>query len=163
MAGSATRAALARIAAALPLERRARRVPDYNLHLTLHFIGNVALDVADCLRDAARNADGDGFELAIDGVGYFSRPRVGWLGPGEIPDALRRLHAELGHELTHCGYVPEAREFSPHVTVARKLGKPLVADGFEPLHWKVDNFALVESRSCDSGVRYEVLESYPLA
>lgn len=158
----ATRAGLARIAAALPLERRARRVPEHNLHLTLHFIGNVALDAADCMRQAARSVGGEGFELAIDGVGHFRRARVGWLGPAAIPAALRRLHADLGRELATCGYVPEARDFSPHITVARKLGQPLAGGGFEPLYWKVDNFALVESRACDSGVRYEVLESYPL-
>ena len=158
----ATRTGLARIAAALPLERRARRVPEYNLHLTLHFIGNVARDIADCMRQAARSVGGEGFELFIDDIGHFRRARVGWLGPAEIPAALRQLHADLGHELTLCGYVPEAREFSPHITVARKLSQPLADGGFEPLYWKVDNFALVESRSCDSGVRYEVLESYPL-
>ena len=75
---------------------------------------------------------------------------------------MRQLHAVLGRELAACGYVPETREFNPHVTVARKLAKPFDVSGFEPLHWKVDNFALVESRSCDAGVRYEVLESYPL-
>ena len=28
----------------IPVERPARRVPQYNLHLTLHFIGNVYFD-----------------------------------------------------------------------------------------------------------------------
>ena len=157
-----TRAGLARLAARVPLTGRARRVPEYNLHLTLHFIGNVARDSADCMRRAARAVQGERFELAIDGVGHFGRARVGWLGPSVIPAALRQLHAGLGRELARCGYVAEARDFSPHVTVARKLNKPFEIGAFEALRWKVDNFALVESRSGDSGVRYEVLQTYPL-
>jgi 2'-5' RNA ligase len=33
---------------------------------------------------------------------------------------------------------------------------------FEPLRWKVDHFVLIESRAVDGGVKYEVIEAYPL-
>lgn len=158
----ATRARLASIAAQIPLARPARRVPDCNLHLTLHFIGNVDRGDADCMRQRARTVGGEAFEFAIDRYGHFGRARVGWLGCTRVPGALSGLHERLGRGLRDCGYRPEARAFRAHVTVARKLGRMPDAPAFEPLVWKVDNFALVVSRAAESGVRYEVVETYPL-
>ncbi len=160
---AATRAGLARRARLLPVERPARRVPDYNLHLTLHFIGNVPFEQLACLQRQARRAEGEAFELVIDAHGHFRKARVAWLGPEILPDALLRLHADLGDRLQVCGYRPEARRYSPHVTVARKLTRAPALEAFEPLCWKVDNFVLVESRAVEAGVRYEVVETYPLA
>lgn len=157
-----TRAGLAERARLLRLERPARPVPDYNLHLTLHFIGNVDFEQLACLQQRARRAEGEPFELTIDAHGYFRGARVAWLGPGDTPGALARLHAGLGDELSACGYRPEARRYSPHVTVARKLVRATAIEAFEPLRWKVDNFVLVESRAVETGVRYEVIETYPL-
>ncbi|TNF90457.1 MAG: RNA 2',3'-cyclic phosphodiesterase [Gammaproteobacteria bacterium] len=158
----ATRKQLARRARLIPLERPARRVPDYNLHMTLHFIGNVFFDEMACLQRQARQVSGKGFELVVDSHGHFRKPRVAWLGLNELPTALERLHCELGRQLQPCGYQPETRRYHPHVTVARKMNRAADIKDFEPLHWKVDNFVLVESREADNGVRYEVIESYPL-
>jgi 2'-5' RNA ligase len=159
---AAVRASLAATAAQLPLARPARLVPDYNLHLTLHFIGNVGRADADCMRQRARAVGGEAFELAIDRYGYFGGARVGWLGCTGTPDALFDLHQRLGQELRDCGYRPEAHAYRPHVTVARKLDRLPDAPPFEPLPWKVDNFVLVESRAAGNGARYEVVETYPL-
>ncbi|HKJ51802.1 MAG TPA: RNA 2',3'-cyclic phosphodiesterase [Gammaproteobacteria bacterium] len=160
---AATRARLAAIAARIPLARPARRVPDYNLHLTLHFVGNVDPADADCMRRQARAVGGTAFELAIDSSGQFDRARVGWLGPERMPDALLNLHRELGLKLRTCGYQAEKRAYSPHVSVVRKLNRTVEAVAFDPLLWKVDNFVLVESRAVETGVRYQVVESYPLS
>ncbi|UCH41533.1 MAG: RNA 2',3'-cyclic phosphodiesterase, partial [Gammaproteobacteria bacterium] len=66
----ATRKQLVRRARLMPVERPARRVPDYNLHLTLHFIGNVAFDELACLQRQARQVSGKSFELVIDSHGH---------------------------------------------------------------------------------------------
>ncbi len=146
----------------LAIERPARRVPAYNLHLTLHFIGNVELERMACLQQAARAVSGRKFELVVDAQGYFPRPRVAWFGCAVVPPRLEQLHRDLGQQLQQCDYRPEARRFQPHVTVARKLGvEPAPAD-FAPLTWRVEEFVLVESRQIDNGVKYEVVESYPL-
>ncbi len=157
---AATRRALARVAAGLRLPRP---VPEYNLHLTLHFVGNLWLRDLDCMQTAARDLAADPFELVIDCQGFFARPRVGWLGCSEVPPALGELHAALGARLKPCGYRAEKRPYRPHVTVARKLTAPPRGAPFEPIGWKVDNFALIESRAVDGGVKYEVIETYPLA
>ncbi len=160
---ASTRRGLESRAAGLRLPRPARAVPEYNLHLTLHFIGNVLYQDLDCMQQAARSVVADRFELCIDCHGFFARPRVGWLGCSEVPAALHDLHAALGTSLKPCAYRVEKRPYQPHVTVARKLSAPPRAAPFEPLRWNVDNFVLIESRAVDGGVRYAVIETYPLS
>ena len=146
----------------LMLTPPARRVPDYNLHLTLHFIGNVLFDELACLQQQARQVEANRFELSVDGHGFFRQARVAWLGLERVPAALKQLHAELGERLQRCGYRAEVRPYHPHITVARKMNRAGNQPAFEPLRWKVDNFVLIESRATDTGVRYEVIETYPL-
>jgi 2'-5' RNA ligase len=144
------------------LARTARRVPATNLHLTLHFIGNVYFDDMACMRSQARLVDAAAFELDIDRQGSFRKPRVAWLGCSEIPDALLALHRQLGSCLQTCGYQPEARPYHPHVTVARKVESIGDTPGFAPLCWRVDSFALIEVQPLAKGVQYRVVESWPL-
>ena len=153
---------LSRTARMMTVESPGRRVPDHNLHLTLHFVGNVFFDELDCLQRAARQLVAPRFELAVDYHGYFPKPRVAWLGCSEVPEVLHTLHRQIGEYLQPCGYHPEKRRYSPHVTIARKIKTAPTMQSFEPLRWKVDNFVLIESRAVDDGVRYEVIETYPL-
>ena len=161
--GDAVRGRLARIAGSIPLQRPARRVPDHNLHLTLHFVGDVSFAERDCLREAADGVRGEAFDLVIDQAGFFARPRIGWLGCAEMPAALEQLHASLGRALRSCDYRPEKRPYRPHVTFARKLAHLPAMPEFEPLAWPVDEFALIESRAAGNGVKYAVIETYPFA
>lgn len=153
---------LASLARRMPVERPARRVPDYNLHLTLHFIGNVFFNELDCLQRQARKVSGAPFELWLDDHGFFRKARVGWLGCSDPPAELTRLHRDLGDRLRPCGYRIETRPYNPHLTVARKMNRHPAMTDFAAVRWKVDNFTLIESRAVDAGVRYEVIETYPL-
>ena len=157
-----TRGELQQRAMSLAIDRNARRVPEYNLHLTLHFIGNIHRTELDCLQQRAREVIAEPFELVIDDTGSFAKPRIAWLGCREIPPELDRLHADLGKGLRGCGFKPEKRRFSPHVTVARKITSPPSAADLEPLIWPVDGFALIESRQHENGVKYRPIDTYPL-
>lgn len=147
----------------IPIRHPARRVPDYNLHLTLHFIGNVYPDQLNCLRQQARQVTGPGFGLVIDIQGCFRQAQVAWLGCSELPAALLQLHRQLGQRLRRCDYRPESRAYNPHVTVARKIGALPEPAEFSALSWRVNNFVLIESRATDNGVKYQVVDTYPLA
>lgn len=159
----ALRDRLHRASKTIPVERPARRVPQYNLHLTLHFIGNVYFDQMACLQQQARLVKASAFEFNIDCQGYFKKPRVAWLGCSEMPTALRELHEQLGQRFQLCDYRPEARDYNPHVTVARKIDRIPARESFESISWAVENFALIEVRQIDNGVQYRVVETYPLA
>ena len=135
-------------------------VADYD-H-TSPFIGNVYFDQLACLQQQARLIEAEAFEFNIDTHGYFSKPRVAWLGCSEPPKALAELHRQLGQRLRHCDYQPEKRRYNSHVTVARKIQSLPEHESFESISWKVENFALVEVCQTASGVQYRVNETFPL-
>lgn len=156
------RCSLQDAADSIRLTTAARRVPTGNLHLTLHFIGNVYFDDMACMRRQACKVDAAAFQLNIDRQGFFRKPRVAWLGCSETPDALAALQQQLGARLQTCGYRPETRPYHPHITIARKVESSDDHADFAPLSWRVDNFALVEVQPGANGVQYRVVESWPL-
>ena len=153
---------LSAAAKGISIEPPMRPVPETNLHVTLHFIGNVTFDQMACLQQAARRVPFEAFELVIDSRGHFARPRVAWLGCSRLPPALTQLHERLGARLSECGYRVEKRRYHPHVTIIRKCRQAPAAAEFEPIKWPVSDFVLIESNSTDRGVKYEILERYPL-
>lgn len=139
-----------------------RRVPAANLHMTLHFIGNVYFNDMDCMRRCAGEVEAAAFELNIDSQGCFRKARVAWLGCRDVPDALLALQRKLGSRLQGCGFQPEARPYNPHITVARKCTSIDTDSRFKPLSWQVDKFALIEVQQAAKGVQYQLVESWPL-
>ena len=100
----------------------ARWTFDAGLHLTLQFLGEVAAGRVAAAREALSAVHGPPFEVAVEGLGAFpnkSRPRVLWAGVSRGADRLAELSAALGDALKAKGFVPEARAFSAHVTLAR--------------------------------------------
>ncbi len=141
---------------------KSRLVTNPNLHMTLHFVGNTSFEEMNCLDRQAKLAQGKLFELTLDYSGYFKKPQVLWFGSHTTPRALHDLQRNLGQHLQTCGYTPVSRSYSPHLTVARKIFEAPGAVSLEPISWQVNRFVLVNSISIPEGVRYEVVESYPL-
>ena len=141
---------------------KCRWVTNSNLHLTLHFVGNTSIAEMKCLDRQAREFDAEPFELTIDCSGYFKKPKVLWIGCQTAAEALYTLYGILGEQISQCAYTPETRPYSPHMTVARKFSEVPGTIPFESVLWQVNRFVLVESISVPGGVRYEVVESYPL-
>ena len=139
-----------------------RYVPAHNLHLTLHFIGNVPEDRVICMQEQATAVSAKPFEITLDNLGFFKKPRVSWFGCSMIPEELRLLHRRLGEKLANCGFQAEQRRYNPHVTIARKQLRGPTESTVPPMTWAVSEFVLIESVAVDGGVRYEVLSRYPL-
>jgi 2'-5' RNA ligase len=166
--------------AAAPL-RRARlpvRWVDVDaLHLTLKFLG----EVPDARKDAIVEA-GDtvaarfaAFRLELGELGAFPRlsnPRVVWVGV-RAPPELGGLASELDGAMATLGFPPEARPFSPHLTLGRAEREARAPD-FRALGDLAADFPYagsVEVRSVDlmrshlspRGARYERLHAAPLS
>ena len=139
----------------------ARPVAPEQLHLTLHFLGNVPRQQVPELRSVLR-VPFRPFELR------FSHCEL-WPGgllvvsPDAVPEALADLHAALREALRGLGLRTEARAFRPHITLARRhagpLPPPAAAAAAAALRWEVRGYALVESRAREGG-GYAVLEVY---
>ena len=133
-----------------------------NLHITLHFIGNVSHQSMLCLQQAALSVDAKSFQLTLNHFDYFKKAKVFYMGLQELKPALTALHESLGDALSVCDYKIESRVYNPHVTLMRKLLHAGELVKFAPIFWSVKDFVLVESISIESGVRYEVRQRYPL-
>lgn len=139
-----------------------RHLVPTNLHLTLHFLGNISQQQFDCVQSVAEKLNARSFQLTLNNFGAFARARVFWSGPSIVPLALGQLQLELGEVLAHCDYRPEKRPFTPHVTLMRKVkcAEELIAH--EPVIWRVNQFALIESVGVEGGVEYRPLKFYKL-
>ena len=133
-----------------------------DLHLTLVFLGPVTAEQYPCVVQAAGAVRGMPFKLNVDRVGYWSRPRILWCAPAETPEPLRKLVADLQRKLLHCGFKPEKRPYSPHVTLARKARPVEFQLLSESLSWSAREFVLVASEPAGKPPLYRVLERWSL-
>jgi len=150
----------------------ARWVDPENLHISLRFIGEVGRPEAEDLDSALSAVHAPGFALNVLGVGFFDKAdRVHTLWAGiERSDALAHLRDKVESAVVRCGFEPERRKFTPHVTLARLKGTPNGRLGplletwgtFSAGSFAVPAFTLFESFPGRDGAHYEHLADYPL-
>ena len=157
----AVRAHLAALQTALP-QAAGRWVHPDDLHITLQFLGSVEPERQACIAEAARAVHGEPFELEIDQIDFWPKPRIAWAGPQEVPLPLRQLVKRLARHLRACGFQPEKRLYRPHVTLLRKTTPAAAMRLPEPIRWPVDHFVLVESRPGGDPPHYRPLEGWAL-
>ena len=132
-----------------------------NLHLTLVFVGAVAVERLADLKAAAGSITGSSFELVLDQLGYWRHNRIVWAAPLSVPEALRELVGSLESRLRQAGFEFDQRPYAPHVTLLRDARAPGTP---APLHlgWSVRDFVLVESAHAPHGAAYRVLARWRL-
>lgn len=159
---AATRAALGGMAQSLRKTCGGRAMKAAHVHLTLVFLGNVAVQRLPELCALASAINVPRFGLTIDGVHFWRHNRIVWTGPGVCPDALQNLVAMLERALRDAAFDFDSRPYVPHITLlrnARLAPPPWAGPG---ISWPVAGFALVRSlRRADATV-YEVVEHWPL-
>ena len=142
----------------------AQPVSTANLHITLAFLGEVPSSHYESVFTAARQVCGQAFDLQINQTGYWSKPKVYWIGPTSIPDELLDLARQLRSQLAYQGLSTDPRPYQPHISLFRKLRENPPAPLCEPdMQLSFKSFCLFESHSSSSGVNYRVLEQWPLA
>ncbi len=132
-------------------------VQPQRLHLTLHFLGDVPADRLTGLKGQLRVT----FEpLALHlGQGEVWPHGVAVLRPEHTPTELTRLHGALADALVAASLPVDAREYRPHVTLARRAsGAKAPAEG-PGLRWHARQ-GYVLARSLPGGAGYEVLERF---
>jgi 2'-5' RNA ligase len=100
--------------------------------------------LAAALRAAAAVRAGR-FTLTLDRTGCFPKAGVGWAGCSRSPTGLLLLHTALQAALKAEGFEPESRPYSPHLTLARRMGVPIAEAAIAPVTWQADAFSLVET------------------
>lgn len=117
-----------------------------DLHMTLHFLGQVDAAQSGALHDLGATVRESPFTVVIDEIGYWSGPQVLWAGPTSLPGELVALHRQLGDGLASLGFPLDERDYRPHITLARKVLREPCSFPLQPFTWVIDGFALVETR-----------------
>ncbi|HMH17223.1 MAG TPA: RNA 2',3'-cyclic phosphodiesterase [Burkholderiales bacterium] len=131
-----------------------------NLHATFAFLGSVDdARVAEVER-AAQEAAPRRFTLILDRPGYWKHNRIAWAGASVVPPGLDVLVSELRGALAKSQIRFDAKSFVPHVTLLREAREPGAMPAFEPIEWRLDGFALVQSVTLPQGSRYAIRKSW---
>ncbi len=158
--GSVARSALA----ALPLPPGAQPVHPDDLHLTVAFLGPLGDHQPQSLLAALSPACAlPPPRVTLDASESWPGPRV-FCAVGDCPD-VAALAARLWQRLGVLGWVPEARPYQAHVTLARKLPAPFgprVALP-APIRWQPGALVLMAStgRTGTGLPRYQTVASLP--
>ncbi len=140
-----------------------RKVAPEHLHLTLAFLGNQATSSLPKLTALLDKLPAQSFMLDLDCYGYFSQPRIAWVGPTDSPTLLLDLRQSLMREL-NAAHVPLKPEepFKPHVTLAREANS--LNEPFAPgIPWRVAKLLLIQSVQVKGGVIYSPIMEKSLA
>lgn len=130
--------------------------------MTLLFLGAVAVDLIDSVDDAAQALSQSRFSLELDRLGCWRRSQVAWLAPSSPPAAAMELAAALRLAAGSVGIGLESRRFRPHVTLARRVSKPIPGRSVTSLRWQINGFGLYQSVTHAAGPEYRCLRQYPL-
>jgi len=143
--------------------------PD-SIHLTLKFLGNIAVDTTVAITRAIE-ASVRGikpFHLQVKELGVFpnlKRVQVAWVGISGEVDKLTQLQKHLESNLSPLGFAAESRSFTPHLTLARlneraspderqAFGQLIASTRFENGDIKVDAISLMKSQLTRAGAIY---------
>lgn len=155
---------------------RIKWVDPYAVHLTLKFLGNVAVDrldeIAGGVEMAVRGVKP--FCLEINELGVFpnlKRVRVVWVGVGGEVDKLSQIQQCLESNMAPLGFTAESRPFVPHLTLARlrdqaspaerqRFGELVASTKFgAPFTFEVSRINLMRSELTREGAIYSRINS----
>jgi 2'-5' RNA ligase len=152
-----------------------RLVEGLELHLTLHFLGEVEDDHLAAVRGALATVRCPPFAVDLEGVGQFppeGEARVLWAGVRPNPE-LADLHGAVAAALAAAiGFRPEDRPYHPHVTLARldtipptgAVGGYLAEQAAFRLETvPISQFSLYSSTRTGQGPRYESEATFHLS
>lgn len=140
-----------------------RKTRAETIHLTLVFLGAVAISRLDALRLAADAIKANGFDLVLDEIRYWKHNRIAWAGTGKIPQELLDLVNALQNSLTAAGFSFDQQAYVPHITLVRKAWCHVLPDLTEPIDWRVREWVLVKSEPASDGSVYTPIGRWPLA
>jgi 2'-5' RNA ligase len=127
------------------------------LHVTLHFLGNIPrIRVPELVQ---------GLEVPFApfalGLGHSElwHGGIAVLAPDVVPEPLLALHGALGEALKRLELPLEPRAYKPHVTLARRAGPIFTPIDGPPIRWQVERYALMESK-VGSGSEYGEVQAY---
>jgi RNA 2',3'-cyclic 3'-phosphodiesterase len=153
--------------------RGARWVRAEGVHVTLKFIGETPAERVAAIQEGLRGARvAAPVEAKFHGAGFFPNerhPRVFWASVEASPN-LAELARDVDQRLSRLGIAAEAREFRPHLTLARfksEDGLPRLREEIKKLEpfdfgsMQASEFYLFQSQLGPGGAKYTKLANFP--
>jgi 2'-5' RNA ligase len=131
-----------------------------SVHLTLVFLGDVALERVAALQMRAAAMRFEPFVLRVEQAGCWRHNSIGWVGPNQTPAALVRLVADLEDALEEEGFRFDRRPYAAHITLLRKARCTPLDAGMPAIEWPVRDFVLVRSELDNEGSRYTIVDRW---
>ncbi|HZF17351.1 MAG TPA: RNA 2',3'-cyclic phosphodiesterase [Steroidobacteraceae bacterium] len=138
-----------------------RRVAVANYHLTFAFLGPVADERIDAVRSGLGHIKANAFDVALDRLEYWPKPKVLCLVASVLPEPATALVGELWRALVRLGFKQDVRPYKAHLTLARHVERRPQGGAIDPIAWPVERIALVESTASEDGVTYTPLAFWP--
>lgn len=144
-------------------------------HITLQFLGNVSQEQYECLVPRLRQLHLPPVPIRLEKLGFFDRAGV-FLATVALSPELMLLQERVTSATEPCGFIPEARPYQPHITLARGRGNGLRL-GLRKIKAELEagasrspkfagflagEFLLYESHLGAGGSRYEIRERFAL-
>jgi len=146
-----------------------------NIHLTLKFFGNVAVDRMPVISAAAARtvAEFSTFSIGVGDTGVFprpSRPQVLWIGVSDPSGKLSALQGRLENECAAEDFPKEDRAYRPHLTIARirrPEGARRLADAhlemqFSAIEVELNKLIVFRSELSPKGSKYTAISTHPI-
>jgi 2'-5' RNA ligase len=129
-----------------------------NIHITLKFLGDVEDRALPDIEEAIKktSSDQNSFLFEISNSGAFpnwNKPRILWLG-FEYSKEIHELVSSLENNLRPLGFMPEARPFSPHLSIGR------IKETIRPNLFPILENILKNQRQINGSFRVEFLRLY---
>jgi len=145
-----------------------------NLHLTLHFIGEISEERVEEIKKILKEVNFPRFLCNVGKVGFFNSEKhikVIWVGLISKEDNFQKLQKEITKKFPEIK--SQNNNFFSHITIARvnsimnkeELVKEAKRINFKKLDFGVDKFVLMKSELMKEkgvGPQYKVLEEFKL-
>jgi len=91
-------------------------------HITLQFLGNTSQEQYACVVGSLRAVHSRSVPVSLEALGCFDRAGI-LLARVRLTPELLLLQERVTAATQPCGFVPEARPYQPHITLARGKGQ----------------------------------------
>lgn len=159
--GEETRRSLWQVSGKLHQVWSGRRVKPDTLHMTLVFLGDTPVEKLEGLREIGASMDTRRFSLLLNRAACWRHNKVGFLSPEESPPELLQLVYGLEEKLEAANFQFDERPYKPHLTLLRNT-RCTTQIPFEPINWRIEEFALVSSSTTEQGPSYQLVGRWPL-
>ena len=143
-----------------------RPLPADNLHMTLFFLGTIEQEQADIFVSAIDSQIWPRFSLSLGQLSCWQKPKILCLQGTVSDERLNSCVADIRSIAKTVSLQDPFAIYTPHITLMRKaVALPENSQQLltEPLTINPDAMHLFQSISHESGVKYQIIKSWPLS